>query len=167
MVSAGNAARAQPRANGSAYRRREPEGTLLHATVRSHFKTFLAQVEERGDGAGLPRFVVSEFERYLACGILANGFARVRCTPCGDEMLVAFSCKGRGFCPSCTTRRMQADRDAPVGLRAAPRPRAPVGPLPAPSRLQGNETVAKLGSAAFVEGMTLEVAPPPGESQSA
>ncbi|TMB35759.1 MAG: transposase, partial [Deltaproteobacteria bacterium] len=107
MVSAGNAARAQPRANGSAYRRREPEGTVLHATVRSHFKTFLAQVEERGDGAGLPRFVVSEFERYLACGILANGFARVRCASCGDEMLVAFSCKGRGFCPSCTTRRMQ------------------------------------------------------------
>jgi len=70
-------------------------------------KTFLAQVEERGDGAGLPRFVVSEFERYLACGIHANGFARVRCASCGDEMLVAFSCKGRGFCPSCTTRRMQ------------------------------------------------------------
>ena len=44
---------------------------------------------------------------YLACGILANGFARVRCSSCGDEMLVAFSCKGRGFCPSCTTRRMQ------------------------------------------------------------
>ena len=68
---------------------------------------FLAQVEQRGDGAGLPRFVVAEFERYLACGILANGFARVRCASCGDEMLVAFSCKGRGFCPSCTTRRMQ------------------------------------------------------------
>src|SRR5258708_3854304 len=25
---------------------------------------------------------------------------------CGDELLVALSCKGRGFCPSCTTRRM-------------------------------------------------------------
>src|SRR5256885_14093624 len=41
------------------------------------------------------------------CGILANGFARVRCASCRAEMLVAFSCKGRGFCPSCTTRRMQ------------------------------------------------------------
>src|SRR5262249_16740832 len=38
--------------------------------------------------------------------MLANGFARVRCTACGDELLVAFSCKGRGFCPSCTSRRM-------------------------------------------------------------
>jgi len=91
----------------SRYRRREPERTLLHATVRAHWKTFLAEVEERGEvGASLPRFVVGEFERYLACGILAHGFARVRCTACGDELLVALSCKGRGFCPSCTTRRM-------------------------------------------------------------
>jgi len=30
----------------------------------------------------------------------------VRCTACGDELLVALSCKGRGFCPSYTTRRM-------------------------------------------------------------
>src|SRR6266853_1813422 len=91
----------------SRYRRREPERTLLHATVRTHWKTFLAEVEERGEmSASLPRFVVGEFERYLACGILVHGFARVRCTACGDELLAALSCKGRGFCPSCTTRRM-------------------------------------------------------------
>ncbi len=91
----------------SRYRRREPERTLLHATVRTHWKTFLAEVEERGEmSASLPRFVVGEFERYLACGILAHGFALVRCAACGDELLVAFSCKGRGFCPSCTSRRM-------------------------------------------------------------
>ncbi len=58
----------------SRYRRREPERTLLHATVRTHWKTFLAEVEERGEmSASLPRFVVGEFERYLACGILAHG----------------------------------------------------------------------------------------------
>jgi hypothetical protein len=28
------------------------------------------------------------------------GFARLRCTRCRRERLVAFSCKGRGFCPS-------------------------------------------------------------------
>jgi hypothetical protein len=77
----------------------------LHATVRRHLETFLEELEQ--DGSGLPRFVVAEFERYLRCGILANGFARVRCTACGDELLVAFSCKSRGICPSCTTRRMQ------------------------------------------------------------
>jgi hypothetical protein len=31
---------------------------------------------------------------------------RVRCDHCADERLVAFSCKTRGFCPSCTSRRM-------------------------------------------------------------
>jgi hypothetical protein len=36
---------------------------------------------------------------------LAHGFTRVRCEACGDESLVAFSCKGRGLCPSCSARR--------------------------------------------------------------
>ena len=39
------------------------------------------------------------------CGILAYGFARARCAACGHDFLVAFSCKGRGLCPSCTARR--------------------------------------------------------------
>src|SRR5713101_4841430 len=107
MGEVGNGACTASASGSLGYRRREPERTLLHTTVRAHLKTFLAKMEQRGDGAGLPGFVISEFERYLACGILAHGFARVRCSSCGDEMLVAFSCKGRGFCPSCTTRRMQ------------------------------------------------------------
>src|SRR2546425_12342734 len=65
--AAGVSAVAAP--HGSRYRRREPERTLLHTTLRAHWKTFLAEVEERGEGgASLPRFVVGEFERYLACG---------------------------------------------------------------------------------------------------
>jgi len=108
VVSAAGVPGSSSAAPHRGYRRREPESTLLHETIRENLKTFLARVEERGDGIGLPRFVVFEFERYVSCGILANGFARVRCTSCGDEMLVGFSCKGRGFCPSCTTRRMQA-----------------------------------------------------------
>lgn len=36
----------------------------------------------------------------------AHGFARARCGDCGHDFLIAFSCKGRGVCPSCTTRRM-------------------------------------------------------------
>ncbi|WPB82742.1 transposase zinc-binding domain-containing protein [Archangium violaceum] len=35
----------------------------------------------------------------MECGVLAHGFARVRCESCKDELLVAFSCKGRGVCP--------------------------------------------------------------------
>ena len=47
-----------------------------------------------------------EFTDYLDCGILARGFARVRCGDCGNELLVGFSCKRRGICPSCNARRM-------------------------------------------------------------
>ncbi|TMA10102.1 MAG: hypothetical protein E6J84_15060 [Deltaproteobacteria bacterium] len=46
-----------------------------------------AEASHEQDESGLPRFVVAEFERYLRCGILANGFARVRCVDCGDELL--------------------------------------------------------------------------------
>jgi len=38
--------------------------------------------------------------------VRAHGFARVHCSRCGKDELVAFSCKGRGFCPSCGARRM-------------------------------------------------------------
>ncbi len=54
----------------------------------------------------LPEFVKDEFEAFLGCGILAHGFLRVRCVDCAHEKLVAFSCKRRGFCPSCGARRM-------------------------------------------------------------
>jgi hypothetical protein len=36
-----------------------------------------------------------------------NGFARIRCGECGHERLLAFSCKCRGFCPSCQARRSE------------------------------------------------------------
>jgi transposase-like zinc-binding protein/putative transposase len=48
---------------------------------------------------------------FLRCGCLAGGFARFRCTECGLDRLVAFSCQGRGFCPRCGGRRM-AERSA-------------------------------------------------------
>ena len=41
-----------------------------------------------------------------AARLLAEALAR--CAACGHDFLVAFSCKGRGLCPSCTTRRMAA-----------------------------------------------------------
>lgn len=39
-------------------------------------------------------------------GCLAAGFARFRCAARRHDQLVAFSRKGRGFCPSCGGRRM-------------------------------------------------------------
>jgi hypothetical protein len=50
--------------------------------------------------------VETEFRRYFECGLHAHGFARAVCEACGDELLLPFSCKRRGICPSCNTRRM-------------------------------------------------------------
>ncbi len=55
----------------------------------------------------MPTLVERELDGYVGCGVLARGFARVRCGACGHELLVPFSCKRRGICPSCTARRAE------------------------------------------------------------
>jgi hypothetical protein len=54
----------------------------------------------------VPGYVEDELRGYLECGILCFGFARARCTGCGQAFVVAFSCKGRGVCPSSSGRHM-------------------------------------------------------------
>jgi len=63
-------------------------------------------VEASVTAVNWPPFVLRELFAFLTCGILAHGFARVHCSGCGKDAIVAFSCKGRGFCPSCGGRRM-------------------------------------------------------------
>ena len=82
----------------------------LHRVVHEHLETFLAEARARSDGDGLPRFVERELREFLTCGRLARGFARFRCHECRADLLVAFSCKGRGFCPSCVGARFSLRR---------------------------------------------------------
>jgi len=89
------------------YRRRRPELTLAYQAVQGWLATWLAHHEEL-DAESVPTHVERELSAYLECGILAHGFARARCADCTAEFLVAYSCKGRGVCPSCTTKRMAA-----------------------------------------------------------
>ncbi len=42
---------------------------------------------------------------FLECGIPENGMARVRCEECGHDLFVAYSCRCRVVCPSCSTKR--------------------------------------------------------------
>ncbi|WP_177419309.1 transposase zinc-binding domain-containing protein [endosymbiont of Lamellibrachia barhami] len=46
--------------------------------------------------------------RFVDCGDLHKGFARIYCDGCGHDYLLAFSCKTRYFCPSCHQKRMLA-----------------------------------------------------------
>jgi len=94
-----------PLAPAAAYVPRRPHETVLYSIVRDHLATFLAHTE-RTYAAPLPKYVVDAFDHYLGCGDLAGGFLRCHCEGCGHDVLVAFSCKQRGLCPSCGARRM-------------------------------------------------------------
>src|SRR5690242_2725233 len=78
---------------------------MLYAIVRDHRATFVAHARNTYD-APLPRYVQDELHGYLRCGVFAHGFLRAHCDACGHDLLVAFSCKARGVCPSCAGRRM-------------------------------------------------------------
>ena len=96
-----------PAAHAAArYARHLPERTLLYALVQAHYPDFIARLE--AEDRPLPEYVREEFETYLRCGVLEHGFLRVVCEQCRAERLVAYSCKKRGFCPSCGARRSEA-----------------------------------------------------------
>ena len=97
-------AAAPARAGSAGGYARHPEHTLLYRIVAQHYPAFVELLA--GQGRPLPDYVREEFEAYLKCGRLEHGFLRVRCESCHAEHLVAFSCKRRGFCPSCGARRM-------------------------------------------------------------
>jgi len=115
------ASRAARRKQPAQYTRRTPEVTPLYAAVRDELETYLARAHDRE--RIVPRFVERELRAYLQCGLLRHGFVRARCADCGLDRLVAFSCKGRGFCPACVGRRM-ADTAAHLVDRVLPQ--APV-----------------------------------------
>jgi Putative transposase/Transposase zinc-binding domain len=79
---------------------------VLYRTIAAHLPAFLARTAGEDGTGGWPSFVRREFEAYLRCGRLEHGVLRVRCDRCGDTTVVGFSCRGRGFCPSCGGRRM-------------------------------------------------------------
>ncbi|MEW5855000.1 MAG: transposase zinc-binding domain-containing protein, partial [Myxococcota bacterium] len=62
--------------------------------------------QARQEHGGLPAFIEKTFRAYLACGVPEHGFIRVHCDACGHDDVVAFSCKRRGVCPSCSARTM-------------------------------------------------------------
>ena len=90
------------------YRPRKPQDSQYYRCVEDHFEEFEQVYDERFTTKyGFFRAYVKQvIYRYLDCGILHNGFARVKCKDCGHEYLLAFSCKRRHFCPSCHQKRV-------------------------------------------------------------
>ena len=84
------------------YRQRNPQASQYYQCVEDHFETLEQVYDERFSKqyGFFRRYVAQVIYRYLDCGILHNGFARVKCGECGHEYLLAFSCKRRHFSDS-------------------------------------------------------------------
>jgi hypothetical protein len=89
------------------YRRRTPEVSELYQIVYHSRADLSVQWEMRFQHhyGCLRDEVLKAFDEYLNCGILAHGAARVYCDGCKHSLLIAFSCKRRGVCPSCGAKR--------------------------------------------------------------
>jgi hypothetical protein len=91
-----------------AYKPRNPKVSPLYQCVQTHFAEFEASYAMcYQEQYGFYRPVIGRVvEKFLGCGDLTKGFARIRCDTCRHEYLLAFSCKGRYFCPSCHQKRV-------------------------------------------------------------
>ena len=154
-----------PAPTAEGYDRRRPEDTDLHRLVSAWWPQFQERSEQAG---GLPGFVVQTFEHYLRCGLLTHGFVRVSCPTCGDDLLVAWSCRRRGLCPSCSGRRM-ADTAAHLVDRVLPDVPVRQWVLTLPFQLRAKVAFdSALSAAAFIADLqpvrvpSLETAGSPG-----
>jgi len=91
------------------YRQRHPERTVFYRVLFHYFDEFVAEYENRFERKyGYFRPIIQEVvEKYLDCGNPKCGFVRIRCGDCGSEFLLHYSCKTRGFCPSCHAKRRE------------------------------------------------------------
>jgi len=87
------------------YRPRDPHSSPLYQCVREHYD------ELEAVGAIHRQVERLVLDRFIDCGDLHKGFARIYCDTCGHDYLLAFSCKTRYFCPSCHQKRMLAYGD--------------------------------------------------------
>jgi len=81
----------------------------MYRVIFHHIDSFLKAYESRFEREyGYLRPIVQEVvDKYLDCGNPKCGFARIKCSDCGREKLLMFSCKTRGFCPSCHAKRRE------------------------------------------------------------
>jgi len=91
------------------YHPRHPERTVLYRVPFHYFDKFLSEYKQRFESEyGYFRAVIQEVvKKYLDCGNPCSSFARIRCPDCRTEYLLTFSCKSRGFCPSCHAKRLE------------------------------------------------------------
>jgi hypothetical protein len=68
------------RQQSETYKCHRPETTLLYQLVERYYPDFTANLAEQS--RYLPNYVEREFDEFLRCGRLENGFLRVVCGDC-------------------------------------------------------------------------------------
>jgi hypothetical protein len=108
----------------SQYNPRHPERSAFYQLFETHFDSYIRAYEERFEPRSGPLrpVVVRSVEDFLSCGRLQGGFARIRCTKCRKEHLLAFSCRTRNFCSSCQAKRSVLFAEKLTGGILAPVP---------------------------------------------
>ena len=89
------------------YQPRKPRESPFYQLVDQYYDEFECLYSERYQQKyGFWRPVIGDaVAKYLKCGDVHEGFARVRCPDCAHEFFVAFSCRQRCMCPSCHQKR--------------------------------------------------------------
>lgn len=87
---------------------RRPSQSVLYRCVQKHLETWLAYCRDGHDDNGsVPEYVERRFRRYLKCASSPTASpGRAVDREGGHDILIPFSCKGRGVCPSCNAQRM-------------------------------------------------------------
>ena len=89
------------------YRPRRPRSSPLYHTIERYLPEFERCYDQRyANRYGPWRPIIGDVaRRFLRCGDLHFGFARIQCPDCHHEMFVAFSCQQRCLCTSCHQKR--------------------------------------------------------------
>ncbi len=95
-------------APAAVYEPRNPRTSSLYALVEDYYEELERVYDDRYQQQyGRWRPVIGEVMRkYLDCGDLHRGFARLGCDDCRYQAILAYSCKCRLFCPSCQQKRV-------------------------------------------------------------
>ena len=91
------------------YQARNVRGRSLWPCLWNEFGDFLVNHTQKNEKSqGFLRPIITDVvDKFLECGDLSKGFSRIHCEDCAHEMLLAFSCKCRWFCPSCHKKKVQ------------------------------------------------------------
>jgi hypothetical protein len=95
-------------APAAVYEPRDPRASSPYALVEDYYEEFERVYDDRYQQqyARWRPVIGKVMRKYLECGDLHRGFARLGCDGCRYQAILAYSCKCRLFCPSCQQKRV-------------------------------------------------------------